>query len=57
MVANKTIVVTSETKERMEAAKIHERETFDDQINRILDLLPRLTNQKQLNKGVINNKL
>ena len=43
-----SIAVSFETKERMEAAKIHERETFDDMINRFLDLLPKLTNQKQL---------
>ena len=45
-----SIAVSIETKERMEAAKIHERETFDDLINRFLDLLPKMTNQKQLTK-------
>ena len=50
MQTNKTIAVSSETKVRMDSAKIHERETYDDLINRFLDLLPKMTNQTNLAK-------
>ena len=52
MPTNHTIAVSLETRDRMNAAKIHGRETFDDLINRLLDLLPKLSKQK-----VSQNKL
>ena len=37
MAANKTIVITEETKKRLELIKQHPRETYDDIISRLLD--------------------
>ena len=37
MAANKTIVITEETKKRLELIKQHRRETYDDIISRLLD--------------------
>jgi len=50
MPTNKTIAVSEFTRERMYKAKLHERETFDDLINRLLDLLTKFSKQKQLTK-------
>lgn len=50
MPTNHTIAVSLKTRDRMNEAKIHDRETFDDVINRLLDLLPKLSKQKRLSK-------
>ena len=38
MVTDTTLAVSSETKKRLEFAKHYPRETFDDIINRLLDM-------------------
>jgi len=37
MPANKTIVITEETKKRLDLMKQHHRETYDDTIVKLLD--------------------
>ena len=55
MPANKTIVITDVTKERLEQSKIHPRETMDDIINRILNIYEKYgKNTTTIDRGDLN---